>query len=243
MYAAAAWPAGYGCGAMGRGGFPARSFLELLLDQERDALLRAGPARRWGSGEMLVRAGDPAESATVLLSGSVKVHKTAAEGAEVVLALLGAGDLLGEMSAFPDAVRSADATALEPVHGVVVSVSALRRFLSSHPRATSALLEMALTRLRLSDLRRIEFATAGSLARVATRLVELAERFGVQRGDGAIEVALPLTQEELAAWSASSRESTARALHTLRELGLLETHRRKLIVRDLERLRPHAAQL
>jgi CRP-like cAMP-binding protein len=122
-------------------------------------------------------------------------------------------------------------------------VPALRGFLSSHPRATSALLEMALARLRLSDLRRIEFATAGSLARVATRLVELAERFGEPRGDGAIEVALPLTQEELAAWSASSRESTARALHTLRELGLLETRRRKLIIRNLERLRPHAAQL
>jgi CRP-like cAMP-binding protein len=192
---------------------------------------------------MLMRAGDPADSATVLLRGSVKVHKTAAEGAEVVLAVLGAGDLLGEMSALREAVRAADATALEPVDGVVISVSVLRAFLSAHPRASTALLEMALARLHLSDLRRIEFATAGSLARVATRLVELAERFGVQRDDGAIEVALPLTQEELAAWSASSRESTARALHTLRELDLLETHRRKLTVRDLERLRPHAARL
>src|SRR5437016_2563144 len=93
---------GYGCVAMGPGGFPARSFLELLLDQERGALFAAGRARQWQSGEMLVRAGDRADSATVLLSGSVKVHKTAAEGAEVVLAVLGAGDLLGEMSALPE---------------------------------------------------------------------------------------------------------------------------------------------
>lgn len=228
---------------MGRGGFPARSFLELLLDQERKALLGAGRPRQWQSGEMLVRTGDRADSAAVLLSGSVKVHKTAAEGAEVLLALLGAGDLLGEVSALREAVRSADATALEPVQGVVISVPALRAFLAGHPRASLALLEMALARLHVSDLRRIEFATAGSLARVATRLVELAERFGVQRDDGAIEVGLPLTQEELAAWSASSRESTARALHTLRELDLLETRRRNLVVRDLEGLRPHAARL
>lgn len=228
---------------MGRGGFPAQSFLELLLDRERDALLGAGRIRQWQSGEMLVRAGCPADSATVILSGSVKVHKTAREGAEVVLALLGAGDLLGEVSALREGVRSADATALEPVKGVALSVSALRAFLGSHPRASSALLEMTLARLHASDVRRIEFATAGSLARVATRLVELAERFGEQRYDGTIEVGIPLTQEELAAWSASSRESTARALHTLRELDLLETHRRKLIVRDLERLRPHTARL
>jgi CRP-like cAMP-binding protein len=178
-----------------------------------------------------------------LLSGSVKVHKTAAEGAEVVLALVGPGDLLGEMSAVREAVRSANATALEPVEGLVVPVPDLRAFLSAHPHATLALLEMAVARLHLADLRRIEFATAGSLARVATRLVELAERFGVESEDGAIEVGIPLTQEELAAWSASSRESTARALHTLRELGALETRRRRLIVRDLEKLRPHAARL
>jgi CRP/FNR family transcriptional regulator, cyclic AMP receptor protein len=98
-------------------------------------------------------------------------------------------------------------------------------------------------RLHQADVRRIEFATAGSFARVTTRIVELAEQFGSAGDDGAIEVSIPLTQEELAAWSASSRESTARALHTLRELGLLETRRRRLIVRDLDKLRPHAARL
>ena len=228
---------------MGLGGQRPRSFLDSLLEQERVALLNVGRIRRWEQGELLVRAGDRVDSATVLVSGSVKVHKTAAEGAEVVLALLGPGDLLGEMSAVREAVRSADATALEPTEGIVIPVPDLRAFLSAHPHATLALLEMAVARLHLADLRRIEFATAGSLARVATRLVELVERFGLEREDGAIEIALPLTQDELAAWSASSRESTARALHTLRQLGLLETHRRRLVVRDLERLKPHAARL
>lgn len=222
---------------------PARSFFDLLLEPERAAVLDAGRVRRWEAREVVVRAGDRADSAIVLLGGSVKVHKTAGGGAEVVLALLGAGDLLGEMSAVRDAVRSADVTALEPTEGLVIPVPDLRAFLSAYSRATSALLEMAISRLQLSDLHRIEFATASSFARVATRLVELVERFGVEREDGAIEVALPLTQEELAAWSASSRESTARALHTLRKLDLIETRRRRLVVRDLERLRPHAARL
>lgn len=228
---------------MGPGAGTPRSFLESLLEQDRRALLGAGRTRRWQRGDLLVRSGDRVDSATVLLQGSVKVHKTAAEGAEVVLALLGPGDLLGEMSAVGEAERSADATALEAVEGLIISVPDLRGFLSAHPHVMLALLELAVARLRLADLRRIEFATAGSLARVATRIVELAERFGTERDDRAIEIAVPLSQEELAAWSASSRESTARALHTLRELGVLETRRRRLIVRDLERLRPHAARL
>lgn len=228
---------------MALGAFRARSFLDSLLGSEREALLAAGRTRRWRRDELLMRAGDNVDTAIVLLSGSVKVHKTAAEGTEVVLALVGPGDLLGETSAVGQVARSANATALEPVEGVVVSVLDLRAFLSAHPRATSALLEMAINRLHRSDLSRIEFATAGSLARVVTRIVELVERFGLDRDDGAIEIGLPLRQDELAAWSACSRESTARALHTLRQLGLVETHRRRLIVRDLEGLRPHAARL
>lgn len=228
---------------MGVGGLSPGTFLASLLEPERDALLSAGRTRRWQRGELLVRAGDRIDSATVLLGGSVKVHKTAVEGAEVVLALLGPGDLLGEMSAVREGERSANATALEAVEGMVIPIADLRAFLSAHPHALLALLEMAVARLHLADLRQVEFATAGSLARVATRIVELAERFGVEREGSTIEVGVPLTQEELAAWSASSRESTARALHTLRRLGLVETRRRRLIVRDLEKLRPHAARL
>ncbi len=189
-----------------------------------------------------MRAGDPADSAIVILSGVVKIHKNAS-AAEVVLALRGPSDLLGEISAVGDARRSASVTALGPVEGVVISVSALRSFLHDRPRSALALLDLALARLAISDTRRMEFATSGSLERVASRLVELAERFGVPRDNGEVEVELPITQEELGSWSASSRESTARALHTLRSLGLIETGRLSLLVRDLDGLRARAARL
>jgi CRP-like cAMP-binding protein len=125
----------------------------------------------------------------------------------------------------------------------VIPVHALRAFLSAHPAATLRLLALALERLYLADQRRMEFAAADSLARVVSRLVELAERFGERREDGVISVALPINQEDLASWSASSRESTARALRTLRELKLIETHRLHLTVLDLEKLRMHSARL
>jgi CRP-like cAMP-binding protein len=205
-------------------------------------LLESGHLHRWERGDLLMRAGDPADSAIVILSGVVKIHKNA-EAAEVVLALRGPSDLLGEISAVGDAPRSASVTALGPVEGVVISVSALRAFLADHPRSALALLDLALARLAVSDTRRMEFATSESLARVTSRLVELAERFGAPRDNGEVEVELPITQEELASWSASSRESTARALHTLRSLGLIETGRLSLVVRDLDGLSAHAARL
>jgi CRP/FNR family cyclic AMP-dependent transcriptional regulator len=219
-----------------------RPFLSALSDEERNALLASGHPRSWPRGEVLLRTGELADHAIVITEGFVKVSRSTPEGAEVILSLSGPGDLLGEPAAFRGAKRSADATALEPVTGTVVSVPDLRGFLRTHPQATLTLLEMTLDRLHMGDARRIESATAGSLARVTGRLVELAERFGVPQPDGELQVALPMTQEELAAWSACSRESTARALRTLRDLRLIRTSRRAVTVHGLEALRAHTAR-
>ena len=220
--------------------FAARSFMASLPIPDRSALLDVGHGRAWERGELLVRAGDPADSAIVLLAGQVKIHKHGADGSEVVLGLSGPGDLLGEITAIGGAVRSASATALSEVSARVVPVPDLRAYLAAHPRATLALLDLTLTRLHVADARRVEFATSESLARVASRLVELAERFGARQQDGTVDVGLPINQEELASWSASSKESTARALRTLRDIGLIQTRRMGLVVVDLERLRSHA---
>jgi CRP/FNR family cyclic AMP-dependent transcriptional regulator len=171
------------------------------------------------------------------------VHRPAADGADVVLGLCGPGDLLGEITAVRDASRSATATALERVRAVVLPIPELRSFLASHPHASLALLDLALRRLYVADARRVEFATSETLGRVTGRLLELADRFGRRLPDGTIDVGLPINQEELASWSASSRESTARALRTLRELHLIQTHRLRLTVLDADRLRLHAARL
>lgn len=191
----------------------------------------------------MIREGDPASSAIIPLVGLVKIHKRASDGTEAILTLSGPGDLLGEIAAVRDAVRSANATALEPVQGIVIGVPDLRAFLGRHPPVTLALLELAVRRVRIGDERRLEFAITESLPRVTSRLVELAERFGTAGEDGRIEVTMPITHDELASWAAASRESTARALRTLRDLKLIETQRKRLVVHDLGRLRAHATRL
>ncbi len=219
-----------------------RSFLQSLAATEREALLTIGRNRQWQRGEILVRRGDHADSTMILLEGLAKIHESAPDGTEVVLGLSGPGDLLGEVSVVREAERSATATALERVRARVVGTREFRSFLTAHPQATLALLDLVLGRLHTADARRIEFATLETLGRVSSRLVELAERFGTPRPDGAVDVAVALGQEDLASWSAASRESTARALRTLRDLSLIETHRLRLTVLDLDRLRSHATR-
>jgi CRP-like cAMP-binding protein len=147
------------------------------------------------------------------------------------------------VSAVEGATRSADAVAVQDVEGAAVAVADLRALLVRYPRLMLVLLELVLRRLRLADQRRLEYAGAESLPRVTSRLLELTERFGVAAPDGTLAVEMPISQEELASWAAASRESTARALRTLRELGLIETQRKRLVVLDADGLRQHASRL
>jgi CRP-like cAMP-binding protein len=216
-----------------------QTFLGSLTTAEQDALLSAGHVRRWSMGEVLFRQGDTGASALLIVKGLVKVHKRGRDGDELILSLCGPGDLLGEVIVVEGATRTADGVALEDVEAIVVAVAELRALLARQPRLALALLEVVCRRLRLADERRLEFAAAESLPRVTSRLLELVERFGVTCEDGTIVVQMPISQEELASWAAASRESTARALRTLRELGLIETRRKRLVVLDAERLRQH----
>jgi CRP-like cAMP-binding protein len=112
-------------------------------------------------------------------------------------------------------------------------------FLHEHGRVAVLLMRLIVGRLRDADRKRVEYGAYDTTGRVATRLVELAERYG-EPVDGGVRVALPLSQDELAGWTGASREAVSKALRTLRDRGLIETGRLRVVVHDLEELRRHA---
>jgi CRP-like cAMP-binding protein len=144
------------------------------------------------------------------------------------------------MSVLDGKPRSASAVAAAETDVYVVPADALLRLLDSDHRATRELLVVLAERLREADRRRLEFTTRDTLARVAARLLELSERFGEPTADG-VRVELPLVQDDLARWCGASRESTVKALRTLRGLGVVTTARRTVTVHDERALR-RAAQ-
>lgn len=128
--------------------------------------------------------------------------------------------------------------ALEPVETLAIGRREFREFLGSHARASMNLVLVLIERQQASDESRLEFAAHDVVGRVACRLIELCERFGEPgAAEGSIEVTF--SQEELAAWTASQREAIAKAMRLLRELGWIETHRRRIVVRDVEALRDY----
>jgi CRP-like cAMP-binding protein len=212
------------------------SFWEALAPPDAAALEARGVRRSFARGHAIFHAGQVADRVLILRTGRVKVIAPSASGREIVLAFHVPGELVGELAALDGGVRSASMVAVEAVEVLALAPEDFRAFLDDHPAAALALVRTLGRRLRDADARLMEFATVDSLGRVAIRLVELCERFGKSDGDQ-IDVALPLSQEELAGWACTSLESTARALQTMRSLGWLETRRRAIRVLDLKALR------
>ena len=203
------------------------------------ALRSQGVLRRYRRGEVIFSEGDVAERLFVLERGWALIRSAGSDGREVVLGLRGPGEVLGELSVLDGKPRSATAVAADDAELIVTPAAVLEQTLASDHEATHELLIVIADRLREADRRRLEFSTLDTLGRVATRLLELTERFGEQVPDG-IHVDLPLVQEDLARWCGASRESTVKALRTLRGLGVVTTARRTVTVHDVRRLRQAA---
>ncbi|MDP9223261.1 MAG: Crp/Fnr family transcriptional regulator [Actinomycetota bacterium] len=213
-------------------GPPDGAFLAELSQAERDALLQHKRTRHFKRSGTLINAGTVSNSVAVIMEGRVKLSYFTEDGSEVVLAIRGPGELVGELAALDGRPHSATATALEPVDAIIIGSTQFDAFLLEHPRATLLLLRTLSSRLRDADEKRIDFAAYDSVGRVARRLVEMAERFGDQQDDG-LRITLPLSQEELAGWIGSSREAVSKALQVLRSKGLIETKRRAITIQDL----------
>ena len=219
-----------------------RTGLLALLSAEEAADLHAvGRVQRFAKGARLLSERQVGDRVMVLLAGRVKIVGVNATGRDVVFDFRVAGELVGELSAIDGAPRSGSVEALERVEALTILAPDFLAFFERHPRVMLHVMRMLCGRLRDADRKLSEFAAADSTGRVAARLLELAERFGEGGPDGTIIIELPLTQEELAGWTGSSREAVARALQTMRELGWVHTARRRITICDQAALRARAS--
>ena len=216
------------------------TFLALLSDGDRDAVLGLGGPRAFDRGERLMHMGDPGDHLVILLEGHVKASISDSRGREMVLSFRGPGDVLGELTFTSGDPRSSNVTAIEPVAARAIGATEFRAFLERHPTAALTLIEVISRRFREANTARAQFGDLDTVGRVAARLIELCERYG-DRTEAGIQIRLPVTQDDLGSWTASSRAGVANALRTMRELGWIQTERRRITVLELAALSQRAS--
>lgn len=213
-----------------------RGPLDALSPREVSSLLAIGRRRSFAAGEALTVEGQRTADVYVLLHGRVRVVASTRDGDEVLVAIRGAGDVLGELAAFDPAPRSATVSALEAVEAVVVPAARFVPFVESRPELMRHLLQVLTRRLRTANQRLVGHRSQDTVTRLARQLLELAARYGRAEPEG-LRLDVPLSQEQLASLIGSSREAVNIALRRLREAEILETARMRITVTDVDALR------
>lgn len=215
-------------------------FWSLLNDEQRDAISAVATVRRFPPNTVLIREGDRSRSVYVLISGQVKVVSAGPGGHDAVLAVRGAGHIIGEMAAIDSMPRSATARSLDEVTALWLSEQAFAGLLRHQPGIVAVVLKIMTARLRYANLRRTEYGDSPTPVRLAALLVELADRYGTATPDGTL-IRLQLSQHDLAGLVVASPVAVTRALKALRDQRVISTGRQRVVIHQLDALRALAA--
>jgi CRP/FNR family transcriptional regulator, cyclic AMP receptor protein len=215
----------------------AQASLFAALDDDAAASLRSTMAEvSLPRGGVLFNEGDPGDRLYVIGEGKIKLGTTSTDGRETLLAILGPGEMFGELSFFDPGPRTSTATALTKTKLVCAGHEDLEPWLKGHPEVAAALLRALAHRLRRNNETLSDLVFSDVPGRVAKALLDLARRFGESNPDGTVHVVHDLTQEELAQLVGASRETVNKALADFQNRGWLRIEQRGVELLDLERL-------
>jgi CRP/FNR family cyclic AMP-dependent transcriptional regulator len=212
------------------------ALLGFLADADRDYLLARGVRRRFRANDFVLMEGDPSDHVHVLVSGWVRVSTIVEDGREVLFALRGPGEVLGELAAVSGHPRTASVRAIEPCTVYQLTGAQFVAALRARPEIALATIKTVAVRLRNAESARVDSAAFDVSRRVAVHLVRLAEEHG-RTVAGGVVIEAALSQADIAAQVGAARRTVARALGVLRDRGIVETGRRRILVRRMHVLR------
>ena len=206
-----------------------------LDDEAADALRKTMTRVDVPRGETIFHEGDPGDRLYVIVEGKIKLGRASGDGRENLLAVLGPGEMFGELSLFDPGQRNATGTAVADTVLIGMGSDDLDQWLRGRPDVARHLLRALARRLRRTNEALADLVFSDVPGRVAKALLDLSERFGRPTDDG-LRVAHDLTQEELAQLVGASRETVNKALADFASRGWLRLEQRSVVILDVDRL-------
>ena len=207
---------------------------EMLDDKCLEPLTHVAMLRHISRHTVVLHAGDRTDNIYFVLSGALKVQVSDAEGREVILSMLGPGELFGEMGVLDDHPRSATVLAVEPSEVVVIGKADFKQCLVENPDVSLFIMRNLTKRLRLADRNIESLALLDVYGRVARLLLESAETV-----DGRKVVTHKLSKQDIAKMIGASREMVSRVMRDLMAQGLIQECDGQLILVDLAVFKRH----
>ncbi len=200
--------------------------------EQLDTLYRETASRKFNAKQAVFFKGDPSPCAYLLVSGRVYIYADSAAGNRVILNVITPGQLFGEIGVLDEGMRSAHAEAAKKSEVLVIPAASLQDLIQQSPEPANRLMQLITSRLRNTTEQMNDaglFDTGQRLARLLLRILK--------QSNGDYVFDLKFSQTDLAALTATSRETVNRHLNEWRREGILTIQGRQVTILNIERLR------
>jgi CRP-like cAMP-binding protein len=211
--------------------FERHFLLGKLTPSEIDALLTYSRVERYGAGHEIFAKGSPGNSMMAVLCGSVRISSISLAGKEIVLNIINAGEIFGEIALLDGGERSGDAVAMSDCELLVVHRRDVMPFLENHADICLMLIKILCQRLRQTSEQVEDVLFRHLEGRIAKALLHLTERSGRPEVGGQV-LELHLSQSELGNIVGSSRESVNKQLQAWHRAGFIDLAKGSIVIRD-----------
>lgn len=211
---------------------PRSRIFDGLTSSDRQAWLAAARVRDVARGAVVARQGEPASDFYLVASGFLKVIQTTADGHEVIVRFVGAGEPFGGVVALDGAAYPVSALAAQATRLVAWHASVLGPLLAATPRVRANIMREMAAHMTDALTRVHELATERVGQRIAHALLRLARQCGVSREDGTIVLMQSLTRQEIADLTGTTLYTVSRTLSQWTTEGVLGADGRRLVIRD-----------
>lgn len=190
---------------------------ESLNDERLEEIARIASLRSVARNTTILQAGDRTDNLYLVIAGALKVQISDQDGREVILSLLGPGEMFGEMGVIDEHPRSATVISTAPCDLVVIAKDDFKRCLAENFEVSLYIIENLVKRLRKADRKIESLALIDVYGRVARLLLEMAE---VEEGRKVVR--RRITRQDIAKTIGASREMVSRVMRDLQLQGLIE---------------------
>lgn len=190
----------------------------MLTPEQAQSIAASVTKRRFRRGETLVLQDQPSEGLFILLNGRVRVLNTDERGKEVILAVLKAGDFVGEMSMIDREPASATVRAETQIDTLVLERADFERCLPAAGSLSYAIMRGLVRRLRQADRQIQTLALLDVHGRVAQTLKDMADEV-----DGQRIIGHRVNRQDVAKIVGASREMVSRVMKELEDQGVILT--------------------
>ena len=207
-----------------------------LSETDIEAIGHATTMTHCHPGQVILSPDDPPDRIHILKRGKVRVYRVTPDGKQLTLDIYEPGTILGDMRLLgQDRVPEAYADAIDAAVICTVTPDELRRLVERYPIIGVNIITFLSRRLQEAEreLEAMAYQRVGQ--RLARKLIDLAQRFGVDTVRGTL-IGARLTQQELAEMIGTTRETLAHTLADFRRRDLLDTENHQVLIRDAERL-------